>query len=399
MNESGLADWYNYHNLIEVNHSASVLRKSNHQPWRSWCAGVMGAAMLLPGMVAGADPTVEQQYMLELTNRFRSDPQGELAELVNFSSPGVWAGTKSDNASIAFALNFFGTSASDLATQFSTLTAAPPLAWNSALNVSATSYSNLMVTSDQQAHSLDGLTLDQRVMNGGYSANWLNLGENLFASAQSPLHTHAAFVIDWGDGNGATAGYGNGIQNPAGHRDLLMSVAMKEIGIGFQSIAIPGSNVTAIGPYVVTEHLASQFRFDGTNYISDAILTGSVFQDSILADAFYTPGEGLAGKVINVYNDTSGILVASGFSNSAGGYNITLTGLTDGTVYRVESPDSGLAARTFTLTEHTDNYGVPVLVYDNVYESFSVVPEPGSLLLCLVAGLPLLGFRRRRTLC
>ncbi|MDI1315551.1 CAP domain-containing protein [Prosthecobacter sp.] len=377
----------------------SVLRKTTQRPWRSWCAGVMGAATLLSGIATAADPTIEQQYMLELTNRFRSDPQGELAELVNFSSPGVWAGTKSNDASIAFALNFFGTSASDLATQFSSLTAAPPLAWNSALNISATNYSNLMVTSDQQAHSLDGLSLNLRLINGGYSANWLNLGENLFASAQSPIHNHAAFVIDWGDGNGATAGYGNGIQNPAGHRDLLMSAAMKEIGIGFQSIAIPGSNVTAIGPYIVTEHLASQFRYDGINYISDAILTGSVFQDTILADAFYTPGEGLAGQVINVYNDTSGILVASGFSNSAGGYNITLTGLTDDTVYRVEALDSGLAARTFTLTEHTDFYGVPVLVYDNVYESFSVVPEPGSLLLCLIAGLPLLGFRTRRTLC
>lgn len=399
MAESGLADQYNYHKLIRVNYSASALSRTTHRSWRSWCAGVMGAAVLLPGMAVGADPTIEQQYMLELTNRFRSDPQGELANLVNFSSPGVWAGTKSNDASIAFALNFFGTSASDLASQFSSLTAAPPLAWNSALNVSATAYSNLMVTSDQQAHFLDGLGLDQRIVNGGYSANWLNLGENLFASAQSPIHTHAAFVIDWGDGNGATAGFGNGIQSPAGHRDLLMSAAMKEIGIGFQSLTIPGSNVNAIGPYVVTEHLASQFRYDGANYISDAILTGSVFQDTILADAFYTPGEGLAGKVINVYNDTSGILVASGFSNSAGGYSIALTGLTDGTVFRVEALDSGLAARTFTLNEHTEDYDVPVLVYDNVYESFAFVPEPGSLLLCLLAGLPLLWFRTRRTLC
>ncbi len=352
---------------------------------------------LFCGTALGNDPTADQQYLLELTNRFRTDPQGELANLVNFSSPGVWAGTKSNDPSIAYALNYFGTSASALASQFSSLTAAPPLAWNSALNVSATSYSNLMVTSDQQAHGLDGLTLDQRIQNGGYGANWLNVGENLFASADSALHAHGAFVIDWGDGNGSTAGYGNGIQNPAGHRDLLLNSAMKEIGIGFQSIAIPGSNTTAIGPYVITEHLASQFRFDGVHYISDAILTGSIYQDTVLADAFYTPGEGLAGETVNVYNDTTGILVASGFSNSAGGYNITLTGLTDGTVYRVEAPDTGLAPRTFTLTEHTDDYGVPVLVYDNVYESFAVVPEPRSLLLCLAAGLCLLGGRSRRT--
>ncbi|MCF7784779.1 MAG: hypothetical protein K9N47_01585 [Prosthecobacter sp.] len=357
------------------------------------------AAMLLPGIAAADDPTVEQQYMLELTNRFRADPQAELSNLVNFSSPGVWDTTKSNDASIAYALNFFGTSASDLASQFSSLTAAPPLAWNSALNVSATTYSNLMVTADQQAHALDGLTLDQRIVNGGYSTNWLEAGENLFASALSPFHAHAAFVVDWGDGNGATAGYGNGIQSPAGHRDLLLNGNMKEIGIGFQDISIPGSNATAIGPYVITEHLASQFRFDGSTYYSDAILTGSVFQDTLLADAFYTPGEGLAGEAINVYNDLTGILVASGFSNSAGGYNITLIGLTEGIVYRVEAPDTGLAARTFTLTEHTENYGVSVLVYDNVYESFAVVPEPGSLLLCLVAGLPLLWFRSRRSFC
>jgi uncharacterized protein YkwD len=354
--------------------------------------GMLTAAMLLTGIASGADPTADQQYMLELINRFRSDPQGELANLVNFSSPGVWAATKSNDPSIAYALNYFGVSASDLAAQFASLTAAPALAWNSDLNVSATSYSNLMITADQQSHTLDGLPLDQRIVNGGYTVNWLQVGANLFASGQSPLQAHAAFVIDWGSGAGTT----NGIQTPAGHRDLLLNAGMKEIGIGFQSIAIPGTNVNAIGPDVVTEHLASQFRYDGTNYISDAILTGSVFQDTLAADAFYTPGEGLAGKEIDVYNNATGILVASGFSNSVGGFNISLTGLTDGTVYRVDAPGTGLADKTFTLTEHTDNYGVPVLVYDNVYESFMVVPEPGSLLLCLVACLPFLGFRSRQ---
>ena len=354
------------------------------------------AAGFLAGVADGADPTAEQQYMLELTNRFRSDPQGELANLVNFSSPGVWDTTKSNDPSIAFALNFFGTSAFDLNAQFSGLVAAPPVAWNSALNVAATYYSNLMVSADQQSHTLDPYSLAQRIQNGGYGANWLEAGENLFASAASPFHTHGAFLIDWGDGNGATAGYGNGIQSPAGHRDLLMDAAMKEIGIGFQSIAIPGSNGTAIGPYVVTEYLASQFRFDGVSYFSDAILTGSVYQDTLLADAFYTPGEGLGGVAVNVYDDVSGILVASGFSNSAGGYNIALTGLTDGVVYRVEAPDTGLAAQTFVLNGHSEDYGAPVMVYDNVYESFMVVPEPGSVLLCLAAGLRLLCVRSRR---
>ncbi|MCB1275824.1 CAP domain-containing protein [Prosthecobacter sp.] len=359
--------------------------------------GVLCAVLLALGKAVAADPSAEQQYWLELTNRFRADPQAELEKLVNFSSPGVWGTPKSDDPSIAYALNYFGTSASDLATQFSSLVAAPPVAWNSLLNVSATDYSNLMVTSDQQSHTLDGYTLDQRIENGGYSANWLELGENLFASTESIIHGHAGFVIDWGDGNGATAGYGNGIQNPAGHRDVLINPFMKEIGIGFQDIAIPGSNVSAVGPYVVTQHFATEFRFDGSTYFSDAILTGSVYQDTIAADLFYTPGEGLAGEVINVYDDATGILVASGFSNSAGGFNIPLTGLTDGVVYRVEAPDTGLAAQTFTLNAHTEDYGAPVIFYDNVYSSFMMVPEPGSLLLCLLAAVPLLGFRSRRS--
>lgn len=357
-----------------------------------WAAGQGGAAF-------AADPTAEQQYWLELTNRFRSDPQGELAKLVNFSSPGVWDAPKSDDAHIANALNYFGTSASDLAAQFSALSAAPPVAWSSALNVSATNYSNLMVTSDQQSHTLDGLGLDQRIQNGGYSANWLEAGENLFATTQSIIHGHAGFVIDWGDGNGASPGFGNGIQNPAGHRDVLLDSLFKETGIGFQGIAIPGGNVNAAGPHVVTQHFATQYRFDGASYFADAILTGSVYQDTLAADLFYTPGEGMAGVALNVYENVSGILVASGFSNSAGGFNIPLSGLTDGIVYRVEAPDTGLAPQIFTLTAHIENYGADVTYYDNVYSSFMMVPEPGSLLLCIVATLPVLARRSRRRNC
>ncbi|MFN0078668.1 MAG: CAP domain-containing protein [Prosthecobacter sp.] len=351
------------------------------------------------GTSVAADPTAEQQYWLELTNRFRSSPQAELQKLVNFSAPGVWGTPKSDDPSIVNALNFFGTSATDLNSQFASLVAAPPLAWNSALNASATTYSNLMVSNDLQSHTLDGFSLNQRVVNGGYSTNWLEVGENLFASTQTITHGHGGFVIDWGDGNGASPGFGNGIQSPASHRDVLVDSAFKEIGIGFQSGAIPGANVAAIGPYVVTQHFATQFRFDGASYFSDAILTGSVYEDTIAADAFYTPGEGIAGVAVNVYNDTSGILVASGFSNSAGGFNVSLAGLTDGVVYRVEAPDTALPAQTFTLNAHTEDYGAPVIFYDNVYSSFMMVPEPGSLLLCLAAGMLMLRTRSRRPLC
>lgn len=368
----------------------------SRQPvFRLGAVGWLFALFLLAEQGRAADPTPEQQYMLELTNRFRSDPQNELARLVNFSSPGVWDTPKADDAYIAYALNFFGTSATELVSQFSLLGAAPPVAWSSALSASATAYSDLMVTNDQQSHTLDGLSLASRMVNGGYSANWLELGENLFASTQTITHGHAGFVIDWGDGNGASPGYGNGIQDPAGHREVLLEPLLKEVGIGFQSITIPGGNTSVAGPYVVTQHFGTQFRFDGAGYFADAILTGSVYQDTLAADLFYTPGEGLGGVTVNVYEDVSGILVASGFSNTAGGFNIALTGLTDGVVYRVEAPETGLAAQTFTLSSRVENYGAPVTYYDNVYSSFVVVPEPRGALLCLVAALCAVASRSR----
>lgn len=350
------------------------------------------------GIATAADPTADQQYWLELVNRFRAAPQAELDKLVNMSSPGVWDNPRSDDASIAYALSYFGTSAADLVAQFGSLSSAPPLAWSSILNNSATTYSNLMVTNDQQSHYLDGYThIEDRLIANGYSSQWLEAGENLFAQTQNVQHGHAGFVIDWGDGNGASPGFGNGIQNPAGHRDVLLNPLLKEVGIGFQSIAIPGSNVYASGPIVATQHFGSRYRADGLGgYFADAILTGSVYQDTISADLFYTPGEGLAGVAVDVYSDVTGLIVASGFTNSAGGFNIELIGLTDGIVYWVEAPSTGLGRQYFTLDAHVENYGADVTYYDNVYRSFAVVPEPGGASLCLVAALHLLALRRRR---
>lgn len=54
-----------------------------------------------------------------------------------------------------------------------------------------------------------------------------------------------------------------------------------------------------------------------------------------------------------------------------------------------------LVAQTFTLDAPVENDGAPETFYDNVYSSFMAVPEPGSLLLCLVAALHAQAFRSR----
>ena len=374
---------------------------------RHFPASLLGAALLVgAALPAWADPTAQEQYWLELLNRARRDPAAELSRMVNFSSPSTFATPSSSDPDIAAALAYYGTSASALVSQWATLTAAPVLAWDETLRGSAASYSQLMVTSDQQSHLLGTTATDvptaveERILGGGYTPQFLDLGETLFAAATSVWQGHSGFLIDWGDDDSISGnGFGSGIQTPALHREVSFSRVLKEVGIGLVTSGIPGSNVNATGPVVVTQHFGNSYRFSGGSYYSDAILTGVVFDDQVLADNFYTPGEGIAGTAIEVYDDVTSQLLFSGVTNGAGGYNIDLTGIEAGDVLRVLAPGSGLAPQVLTVTGFTtptEDYGAPVIFTDNVYASFQLVPEPGASL--LLGALSMLCLGRRRAL-
>jgi hypothetical protein len=356
---------------------------------------------LLQPLALWADPTGEEQYWLELVNRARRDPSGELERLVNFSSSTSFGAPSSDNADVANALAYFGTSATELLAQWSTLGSVSPLAWNDALSVSATSYSQLMVDMDMQLHFLDGLDIDVRIASS-YGNDYLVVGETLFATTQSIEHGHAAFMIDWGDDDANPGnGFGIGIQSSttngtgATHREVLLDADIKEIGMGWITVAQPTALHNARGPYVVTQHLGSKYRFTSGAYYSDAILTGVVFADTVLVNEFYTPDEGIAGTLVEVYNQTTDTLLFSSLTNAAGGYNIALSGVETGEVLRISAPSTGLVDQVVTITGYTTDaaaYGAPVNFYDNVYAAFVMVPEPGGLMLALLA----LGIGRRR---
>jgi uncharacterized protein YkwD len=362
----------------------------------------VGFTLALAGLsqLKAAEPTAGEQYWLELLNRARSDPQGELTRLTNYSGPTTFGSPASNDSDIAASLAAFGTSAATLAAQWSSLQTAAPLAWNSGLGGTADTYSALMVAMDSDLHTLDGIAqsnLDQRLVGvSRYGANWLDLGENLYAGAASVFHGHAGFLLDWGDGNGPSqGGYGNGIQSPADHRANSFFNAFKEIGIGLLEASNSG-NTTATGPVVVTQHFGNQVQGSVGNYWSDAILTGVVYNDALLADHFYTPGEGMAGQLINVYVNGALTPQFTSLSEAAGGFNIELVGLVAGDTVRVEAPDSGLSAQTFTLASSVLTYGVDQVTFiDNIRAGFELqpVPEPSSGL--LLAGVALMLSARR----
>lgn len=350
-----------------------------------------------------ADPTAQEQYWLELINRARSDPAGELARMVNFSSSSSFGSPASNDPNIAAALAFYGTNAALLNAQWATLTAAPAIAWSDTLGNSAAIYSQAMINHDQQSHMLDTTAtneqdaLTDRVMAAGYSGNFLDLGENLFASTASVWHGHAGFLLDWGDDdNNPLNGFGTGIQSPASHRDITFDRVFKQVGIGIIDSGIPSGNINATGPLVVTQHFGNTYRSSAGSFYSDAILTGVMFDDHVLADNFYTPGEGIAGASILVYDNLTNALLASGSTNSVGGFNIVLSGLLAGRQVRVSAPDGGVADQLFTLTGFTTDasvYGAPVTFTDNIHSAI-LVPEPGTIGLLGVVFL----MRRRRRL-
>ena len=256
-----------------------------------------------------ANPTAREQELLELTNRMRANPAAELPLLLNSADPQV-----------VNALNYFKVDRNLLATQWSTLIAASPLAWSSQLNDVAVAHNQKMIQYDQQSHDVglydsagNLITAYEPSFTGRFAAvnyNFSYVGENIFAYADSTFATQASWAIDWG-GTAATGG----IQNPAGHRDNIMLSLFREAGFSIIDEANPN---TQVGPLVVTGEFGNRNALNGK-----AWLLGVAFQDTN-KNGWYEAGEGLSDVQVEItgINGTT-------FSNkltvgTAGGYQYLL---------------------------------------------------------------------------
>lgn len=239
------------------------------------------------------DPSGQEQYLLELTNRMRMAPAAELGRLLN-----------SNDAYVRSALDFFGVDRQQLDEQWAALAPAAPLAFNPALWQTARAHSAAMLQFDLQAHQLPGEgTLKQRVAAAGYAGTYV--GENIYAYAENVFYAHAGMAIDWGFGPG-------GIQDPAWHQVNIMNPRFRDIGIGIVA-APPGSGVST-GPLLVTQD------FGQRTVVGPAQLVGVVYQDSN-RDGFYSIGEGLAGVTVTVTGPAGTFTTTT---RTAGGYQLPL---------------------------------------------------------------------------
>ncbi|MGG7568341.1 CAP domain-containing protein [Rhodovulum sp. DZ06] len=247
------------------------------------------------------EPTDLEQYALELVNRLRLDPTGSFDRFIADAATGT-----AHDPGVTAALAWFFVDLDALAAQLGSLTAVAPLAWNGLLHDAAAGHNAAMQAADEQSHQVEGeAPLGARVDATGYL--WTTLAENVYAYSENPDHAHAGFVIDWGYDTGEStydrAG-GDGIQDPAGHRNALMSANYSEIGIDWLA---DSSGLTSVGPWLTTQVL-------GTAVFSGPKVLGVVYADAD-ADGAYSMGEGAAAAI----SIAAGAPVAA---QAAGGYSL-----------------------------------------------------------------------------
>ena len=256
------------------------------------------------------NPTGYEQEILEHVNRMRLDPAAELDVIfLNTTDSTDSNYFRTADANVNAALDFFNVDINVLQSQWAQLSPTSPLAWADGLMDAATAHSTLMQQHNSQSHQLPGEAgLLDRIVSAGY--NWsgsISVGENVFVYAQNPFYAHAGFAIDWGFTS-------SGIQEPAGHRNNIMSNTFQEVGVG---VVQDGDPVTSVGPLLVTQDFGHRGNY------GDARLLGVAFAD-VDTNGLYDAGEGEGGITITAVDMTNPQLTYTTTTMSAGWYQMAV---------------------------------------------------------------------------
>lgn len=246
-----------------------------------------------PFLFSIGDPTDDEQLYLEQLNRARANAPAEAQRLIALDDVYVQNALKNVNTNL-------------MVQQFSTNPAAMPLSFNAQLINAARAHSQYQFNNGIQSHVGPGTnTLAQRLQTAGYPYYWAT--ENVYSYAQSAVHGHAAFEVDW-TGDAANGG----MQSPPAHRDHNHDRRFVEIGIGVvNGTNKVGANV-AVGPQLVTQDF-------GTTLPARTYITGVAYYD-LNGNNFYDLGEGLSGVTV-----TADGVDAYAVTASSGGYSIPVT--------------------------------------------------------------------------
>ncbi|MCC7351820.1 MAG: carboxypeptidase regulatory-like domain-containing protein [Phycisphaerales bacterium] len=283
-------------------------------------------------LLSAAEPTPNEQYLIELINRARANPTAEAASFGIDLNEGLSPGTISNDPK-------------------------QPLAVNPYITDAARGHSQHMLDVDQFDH--DGIgdgTPYSRMSDAGFvfvppAAS----AENIAWSGSTPSVPDTLQTID-------QIHHDLFVDTPIpdrGHRLNLMDPNLREVGTGIVTGEFT-SGFTTYNSVMVTQDFA-----DSTG---NPFLTGVVYRDTTVNDDFYTPGEGIGGVTITA-TDLNTQTQYSTTSLDAGGYSLALP---PGT-YRVVASDIAIH-KIFRVI----NVGADNVKLDFTSDSFDVGLYRGS---------------------
>lgn len=260
-------------------------------------------------LMSAASPTVAGQYMLELVNRARANPEATAQAAGIALNEGLAAGTISSAAK-------------------------QPLAFNPNLIAAATTHTAWMLQSGNFAHNQGAENPGAQMQSAGYafSGSW-TWGQNIAWSGAAP----SVPDVDTTTAQLERSLLVDSKEPGRGHRLNLFNPQFQEIGIAIGAGAFGGYNAV----------MATQdFAASGNG----PFLTGVAYTDAN-ANGLYDPGEGLGGITVAATRFSDG----SKYSTTtwvAGGYSLALTAGT----YAVTASDAGLGMLPFgNVTIGTQN--------------------------------------------
>lgn len=272
------------------------------------------------------NPTGHEQEMLQLFNRFRTDPQGEFARMFSSATP-----LRARDSSIQAELDRHSVNGAMLQSEWNAIAPAQPLIWNEALYNFAAAHNAEMIRQNNGFHS------NTQVRQNAIRAAGIDFaleGELVSLRSSNPMQGYAVYAVNWGT-NPATGRIKGGMQDPRGHRTLLVTPGFDQVGHRF----------TATSASFLTPGVNTVVLVDNRNL--PLMVTGAVFEDKN-NNGWYENGEG-RGSVKIDFEKTTGEKFAT-TSLSAGGYQIALPAGT----YKVRATGGGMAhavVQTITVSD------------------------------------------------
>ncbi len=238
----------------------------------------------------GSHPDGNEQAMIWLMNRARSNPTKEGLFLSDTGDPQV-----------ASAINYFNVNLSILKSEFAAIAPMEPAAFDRRIYEGSQTHSLDLIARDAQDHNGQF----QKVSDAGFTSRGGRA--SVFSYSRSALHAHAGFNIDWGGGTP------DGMQVGRGHRAGLMSSGTN-VGI---AMAPENNSSTSVGP-LVTSIAYLNARSSAQDHFNK-FLVGTVWNDDN-DNGIYDNGEGLSG--VTVMPDDGTYFAITGVH---GGYSIPIS--------------------------------------------------------------------------